>query len=55
MVDTIIAGQTLFLEGLNPQFRRPGLPPLFVLAAAITTQQQTAGFQLGALSPGIDD
>ena len=34
---------------LNPQFGRPGLPALFVLAAATTTQQQTVGFRLGAL------
>ena len=34
---------------LNPQSGRPGLPPLFVYAAATTTQQQTSGCWIGGL------
>ena len=40
----------LTYTALNPQSGRPSLPPLIVQAAATTTQQQTAGSRLGALS-----
>ena len=43
--------QSLGLSGvLKPLAGGPGLPPLFVYAAATTTQQQTVGYQIGGLT-----